>query len=160
MDLTAGNCGGEFSHDDGVHPSGTATAMVSAMQNRPAIRRVIDRSRVSSERWIMTPCEISICTEGREVGNASASCQVWDIDATLHVRRASSPQGGDTRPWGARSAKSVRSTRRPSTPTPSAQGTQATPTADAWLFVDEEGAAHSLRAASSKPTSASFVVRT
>jgi hypothetical protein len=71
MDLTAGNCGGEFNHYDGVRSgAGMVTATVGRAE-RTVIRRVIGRSAASSERWIVTPYD-SICAEGREGGELAA----------------------------------------------------------------------------------------
>jgi hypothetical protein len=62
------------------------SATVSAVQNGRVIRRVVDRSEFVSERWVMTPYVLSIAVEGREGADASATCRLYDIDATLHVR--------------------------------------------------------------------------
>jgi hypothetical protein len=83
MDLTAGAFAGEFGYNDGTGPAGTVPATVSAVRNGPVIRST-DRSSAGSERWVMTPYEVSITAQGREGGDASATCQVYDVDATRH----------------------------------------------------------------------------
>lgn len=86
MDLTAGPFTGEINYNDGVGPAGTVSATVSAVRNGRVIRSFVDRSDVFSERWVMTPYLLSIAAEGREGGDASATCQVYDIDATQHLK--------------------------------------------------------------------------
>lgn len=83
MDLIAGPFAGEFSYNDGAGPAGTVPATVSAVRNGPLIRST-DRSAAHSERWVMTPYEVRITAEGREGEDASATCQVYDVDATRH----------------------------------------------------------------------------
>lgn len=85
MDLTAGPFAGEFTYNDGTGPAGTVPATVSAVRNGPVIRNT-DRSTVHSERWEMTPYEVLITAQGREGADASATCQVYDVDRTLHVK--------------------------------------------------------------------------
>jgi hypothetical protein len=85
MDLTAGPFAGEFDYNDGTGPAGTVPATVSAVRNGPVIRSN-HPSAVDSERWVMTPYEVSITAQGREGGEASATCQVYDVDATRHVK--------------------------------------------------------------------------
>jgi hypothetical protein len=85
MDLTAGPFAGEFGYNDGTGPAGTVPATVSAVRNGPVVRST-DRSPMGSERWAMTPYEVSITAQGREGGDASATCQVYDVDATRHVK--------------------------------------------------------------------------
>jgi len=86
MDLTAGPFVGEIGYNDGSGPAGTVTATISAVQNGPVIRRVVERSSVFSERWVMTPYLLSISAEGREGADASATCRVYDVDATRHLK--------------------------------------------------------------------------
>jgi hypothetical protein len=86
MDLTAGPFTGTFNYNDGAGPAGTVSATVSAVRNGPVIRSFVDRSSVSSDRWVMTPYELSIAAEGREGAGASATCQLYDVDATLHIK--------------------------------------------------------------------------
>ena len=50
------------------------------------IRNFVERSDVFSERWVMTPYLLTIAAEGREGADASATCQVFDIDATRHLK--------------------------------------------------------------------------
>ena len=86
MDLTGGPFSGEISYNDGVGPAGTVSATVSAVRNGRVIRSFVDRTDVFAERWVMTPYLVSIAVEGREGGDASATCQVYDIDATQHLK--------------------------------------------------------------------------
>jgi hypothetical protein len=86
LDLTAGTFTGEFNYHDGVGPAGTVPATVSAVRSGRVIRRVVDRSEFASERWVMTPYLVSIAAEGREGADASATCRLYDIDATLHLK--------------------------------------------------------------------------
>jgi hypothetical protein len=86
MDLTAGPFSGEISYNDGVGPAGTVSATVSAVRNGRVIRNFVERSDVFSERWVMTPYLLTIAAEGREGADASATCQVFDIDATQHLK--------------------------------------------------------------------------
>lgn len=86
LDLTAGPFTGELNYNDGVGPAGTVSATVSAVRIGPVVRGLVDRSEVSSERWVMTPYELTIAAEGREGAGASATCQLYNIDSTLHVK--------------------------------------------------------------------------
>ena len=86
LDLTAGPFSGEINYNDGVGPAGTVSATVSAVRNGRVIRNFVERSDVFSERWVMTPYLLTIAAEGREGGDASATCQVFDIDATRHLK--------------------------------------------------------------------------
>jgi hypothetical protein len=86
LDLTRGAFEGTFAYNDGTGPAGTVAASVSAVQDGRVVRRLVDRSSVSSERWVLTPYRLSIAAEGREGAQASATCQVYDVDATLHVK--------------------------------------------------------------------------
>lgn len=86
LDLTAGPFSGEINYNDGVGPAGTVSATVSAVRNGRVIRNFVERSDVFSERWVMTPYLLTIAVEGREGADASATCQVYDIDATRHLK--------------------------------------------------------------------------
>jgi hypothetical protein len=84
LDLTAGPWSGEFAFNDGTGPAGTVAATVSAVQDGDVIRS-LDRSSVVSERWVVTPYQVTIIADG-PVSGASATCQVYDVDATLHIK--------------------------------------------------------------------------
>jgi hypothetical protein len=84
LDLTAGPWSGEFTFNDGSGPAGAVQATVSAVRNGDVIRS-LDRSDVVAERWVVTPYLVTVNASG-PVSAASATCQVYAVDATLHVK--------------------------------------------------------------------------
>jgi hypothetical protein len=86
LDLTAGPWTGELLYNDGTGPAGTVTGSVSAVRNGKPFSRVMESTEVVRERWKLTPYLFRISAEGRTGADASATCQVYDVSLTMHVK--------------------------------------------------------------------------
>jgi hypothetical protein len=84
LNLVAGPFAGTFRLNDGNGPAGDVTATASLVPNG-AVKRLVTKDGVFSERWVMTPYLLKVTADGPNAP-ITATCTVYQVEATQHLK--------------------------------------------------------------------------